>query len=60
MALGICAYMELKTKRSIKKIVKLLKGVTDARLKNMILNEEFILRSKIPEETLKLLKTLWY
>lgn len=60
MALGVCEYMELKTKRSIKKIVKLLKSVTDARLKNMISNEEFILRSKIPEETLKLLKTLWY
>jgi len=26
----------------------------------MITNEEFILRSKISEETKKLLKTLWY
>jgi len=60
MALAVCKYMELKTKRSIKRIVKLLKGVTDARLKNMITNEEFILRSKISEETKKLLKTLWY
>mgnify|MGYP001597969241 FL=1 len=60
MALGICEYMELKTKRSIKKIVKLLKSVTDARLRNTISNEEFILRSEIPEETQKLLKTLWY
>ena len=60
MALAVCEYMELKTTRSIKRIVKLLKGVTDARLKNMITNEEFILRSKIPEETEKLLKILWY
>jgi len=60
MALAVCKYMELKTKRSIKRIVKLLKGVTDARLKNMITNEEFILRSKISKETKKLLKTLWY
>ena len=60
MALAVCKYMELKTKRSIKRIVKLLKGVTDARLKNMITNEEFILRSKMSEETKKLLKILWY
>lgn len=60
VALAVCEYLELKTTRSIKKIIKLLKGVTDARLKNMITNEEFVLRSKIPEETQKLLKILWY
>ena len=31
MALAVCKYMELKTGKATKHIVKLLKGVTDAR-----------------------------
>ncbi len=60
MALAVCKYMELKTQRSTKKIVKLLKSVTDARLKNLITNEEIILRSEATEELQQLLKALWY
>jgi hypothetical protein len=48
--------MELKTKRSTKAIVKLLKQVTDARILNTLTNEEFILRSEISTETEELLK----
>jgi len=32
MALAVCKYMELKTNKSTKHIIKLLKGVTDARI----------------------------
>lgn len=60
MALAVCRYMELKTQKSTKKIVKLLKGVTDARLKNLLTSEEIILRSEAPEELKQLLKTLRY
>jgi len=56
MALSLCKYMELKTKRSTKAIVKLLKQVTDARILNTLTNEEFILRSEISTETEELLK----
>lgn len=60
LALAICRYLELKTRQSTKKIVKLLKGVTDARLKNLLTDEEIVLRSQEPAEVQQLLKTLWY
>ena len=50
MALAICKYMELKTGRSTKSIIKLLKGVTDARLVEIVSGEEFTLRSEIGVE----------
>lgn len=52
--------MEIKTQKSIKSITKLLKGVTDAHIRNLITNEEIVLRSEIPKEIQQLLKTLWY
>lgn len=58
MALSLCKYMELKTKKSTKVIIKLLKQVTDARIKNTLTNEEIILRSEISTETEELLKLL--
>jgi len=60
MAFAVCRYMELKTGNSIKKMVKLLKSVTDGRIKNRLTNEEFILRSEVSEELQHLVKTLWY
>lgn len=60
MALAVCKYMELKSGKSTKKIVKLLKSVTDARLKNLLTNEEVILRSEVTEEIQQLVKTLRY
>jgi transposase len=50
MALAICKYIELKTGRSTKSILKLLKGVTDARLVEIASGEEFTLRSEIGAE----------
>jgi transposase len=60
MALAICKYMELKTGKSTKKIVKLLKSVTDARLKNLLTDEEIILRSEVNEQLQQLVKSLRY
>lgn len=58
IALAICKYMELKTGRSTKAIVKLMKQITDARIFNTITDEEIIIRSDLSEEVLQLLKSL--
>lgn len=58
MALVVCKYMELITGKSTKKIIKLLKNITEARIKNLLTNEEIIMRMKIPEEVENLRKTL--
>lgn len=58
MALTACKYMELKTKKSTKVIIRLLKQVTDARILHTLTNEEIILRSEISTETEKILKML--
>lgn len=47
MALAVCKYMEIKTNESTKQIVRILKSVTDARIKNTLTGEEFIMRSEI-------------
>jgi transposase len=58
MALAVCKYMEIKTGRSIKHIVKALKGVTDARILNTLTGEEITMRSEIKDETRQLLDQL--
>lgn len=58
MALAVCRHMELKTGKSTKKIVKLLKSITEARVKNLLTNEEIIMRMKVSEEIKQLWKTL--
>jgi transposase len=60
MALAVCRYMELKTGKSTKKMVKLLKSVTDARLLNLLTNKEIILRSKVSDQLQRLIDSLWY
>lgn len=62
IALVVCKYMELKTNKSTKHIIKLLKGVTDARILNTLTNQEITLRSQISEETKQLLIQMgvWY
>ncbi len=59
MALAVCKYLELKTGRSTKAIVKLLTQVTDARLLNTITNEEFTIRSELLPEMLEVLRKLF-
>jgi hypothetical protein len=58
MALAVCKFMELKTGKSTKVIIKLLKQVTDARILNTLTNEEIILRSELSTETKELIKKL--
>lgn len=58
MALAVCRYMELKTGKSIKKIVKLLKSITDARILNKLTGREIVMRQELPEEVAELWKTL--
>jgi transposase len=58
MALTVCKYMELKTEKSTKVIIKLLKQVTDARILHTLTNQEIILRSEISTETQQIVKKL--
>ena len=58
MALAVCKYMELKTGMSIKKMVKQLKSITEARIKNKLTDEIIVMRQKLPEEIERLLTTL--
>ncbi len=58
IALAVCKYMELKTEKSTKVIIKLLKKITDARILNTITDEEIIIRSDLPEEVEQMLKAL--
>jgi hypothetical protein len=58
MALSVCKYMELKTGRSTKSIIKLLKSVTDAKIFDTISQREFVLRSPVCDEILEVQKQL--
>lgn len=58
MALAVCKYLEIKTGKSIKSIIKLFKSVTDARILNNMTGEEFTMRTMIPEEIKYILKKL--
>lgn len=58
MALIVCKYMELKSGKSTKKIVKLLQGITEARIKNLLTGEIILLKQKLPEEVEELLSSL--
>jgi hypothetical protein len=58
IALAVCKYLELKTGKSIRLIIKMLKSVTDARLHNLLTDKEIILRSEPTPEVQKLLRAL--
>ncbi len=58
IALSICRYMELKTNKSIKKIIQQFKKVTDAKILNTMTDEITIMRSAIPEETMEIVDKL--
>ncbi len=59
-ALALCKYLEIKTGKSTKAILKLLKGVTDATLVDTFTGEKITLRSDIPNEVDLLLKIIGY
>lgn len=50
MSLAVCKYIELKTGKSIQAVLKLFKGITDARLVKTDSGEEITLRSEINDE----------
>lgn len=54
MALCIAKHMEMKTKESLAKIIRVLQGITDTELENTITKEIHALRKKLstPEEIL--------
>jgi len=58
MALAVCKYMELKTGKSTKKIVKLLKSITEARMKNLLTDKVFVMRKELPQEVKQLREKL--
>lgn len=58
LALAICKYMELKTGKSTKAIIELLKSVTDARILNTITNEVIIMRSELTDDIKQILQDL--
>lgn len=58
MALAVCKHMELKTGKSTKKIVKLLKSITEARILNKLTGEIIVMRQQLSEEIEQLWKTL--
>ena len=58
MALAVCKYIELKTGRSIKSILKLLKGVTDATIVDTLSGKKFTLRSPINDEIQGVIKRI--
>ena len=58
MALAISKYIEIKTGKSIKHNVNLLKSITDARILNKINGQEFSLRTEISDEVEKVVERI--
>lgn len=58
MALAVAKFMELKSGKSIRVVIGVLKKVVDARVLNIATNEEALWRSVIPDETKQILKSL--
>jgi transposase len=58
MALAVCKYMELKTSKSTKKIIRELKRVTDARILNTVSGEITTMQTAISEEAMGIVDKL--
>lgn len=58
MALAIAKYIEIKTGKSIRSVIKDLKSVTDSIILDEISNKEIIIKGKIRDETTKILKKI--
>jgi len=56
MALAICKFIEIKTEMSIQSVLKLLRGVTDARIFDKVSKREVVLRSEIRSEVAEILR----
>ena len=60
MALAIAKYIEIKTKKSIKFVVKQLKKATDARIYDQTNKKEVTIKAQINKETKEILEILWH
>lgn len=58
MALALAKYIEIKTQRSIKSVIKELKRITDAKIYDQINDREVVMRSKIKDEAREILEKL--
>lgn len=58
MALGIAKYIEIKTGKSIRSVVKELRKITDARIVDMVGKKEFVMRSEINEVAEEILRVI--
>lgn len=58
IALAVSKYLELKTGKSTRQIIKSLKSVTDGRLKNELTGEEITLRSELSSDVKEILQSL--
>ena len=56
MALAICKFIEIKTGRSIGSVLKMLRGVTDARIFDKVGKREVVLRSEVRKEVEEVLE----
>ena len=56
MALAICKFIEIKTEMSIQSVLKMLRGVTDARIFDKVSKREVVLRSEIRSEVAEILR----
>lgn len=58
MALSVAKYLEIKSGLSLKRIIKTLKTVKDAKIENQLNNEIVTMRSQLSEDVENLLKIL--
>ena len=58
MALSIAKYIEIKTGKSLQKVVEELKAVADARILNKLTGEEIVMRSNLTKEVKQVLSAL--
>lgn len=58
IALTLAKYIEIKTKKSIRSVVKTLKKITDARIVDQLHRREIVMRSEVSDEAKEILKNL--
>lgn len=58
MALAMVKFVEIRTGLSVRRLIDILRGITDAHILDTSTRKEVILRSEIPEDTKKILKKL--
>lgn len=60
MALAISKYIEIKTTQSIRSVLDVCRGITDATLSHRATGEIVVMRSPVPEEMMEIVRKLSY